>query len=638
MGSDIRLGQLIAPFGPGSIYTDKKGVPTIICGLDYWFTRDVNGEPKISDDAKTKSVIFEPRLSELLEIEFFREPPEFYYDSNNPEMSKLTVQGHRFPRWYVNNISGQLKRFNLETQKLDKSLKGAWRPVRFVAVCESGHMDDFPWKKWAKCICDNDDGLILHDSGGVDLSSIRVRCSKCNNSRLLTGATIIRRENDVIDKTGLSEAGIECDGQRPWLGGKACDPHCNSKLAGVLINQSNIYFANTVSAIFLPKLGIDAQNTRIQDIFSQADTEVAKAKMFFSFGDKLEGLNILKRAIERNWVKDQQFPTDDAIMQGYEYFGTGKSSVVDIVQPTMPDSELLAFRRAEYNILRNEVAQGKSTELRVLPSIVPNSLRYYFSRINLVERLRETRVFYGFDRLTKDSNPLLGMPDKALKQLFLNPPDKNTSWLPAVKNYGEGIYLELSETAINSWLESNSEWLKKRFSSELVNRMMNEAMLLPPSNNINWQWAARYQLIHTLSHVLINQLVFECGYSSAALKERLFVSNDLAAPMAGILIYTASGDSEGSLGGLVRLGRPELFESVVERAISRASWCSADPVCSETPGGAGSRKVNLAACHACVLLPETACETINNGLDRATLVGTPENQNTGFLANLISRI
>jgi hypothetical protein len=230
-----------------------------------------------------------------------------------------------------------------------------------------------------------------------------------------------------------------------------------------------------------------------------------------------------------------------------------------------------------------------------------------------------------------------GKVDQFWMQINIHPPSPKASWLPAVKNYGEGIYLELSEQAINSWLEKNSQWLESRFPPDFVNRMLNEPMLLPPKSNINWQWAARYQLVHSLSHMLINQLVFECGYSTASLKERLFVSNDSTAPMAGILIYTASGDSEGSLGGLVRLGRPELFENVVKRAVSRASWCSADPVCSENLGGSGTRQVNLAACHACLLLPETACETINNGLDRATLVGTPENPNTGFMTDIIER-
>ena len=131
-------------------------------------------------------------------------------------------------------------------------------------------------------------------------------------------------------------------------------------------------------------------------------------------------------------------------------------------------------------------------------------------------------------------------------------------------------------------------------------------------------------------------MVFECGYSTASLRERLYISNDEASPMAGLLIYTAAGDSEGTLGGLVRLGRPERLGAVIQRALSRASWCSADPVCSENLGGQGSHLANLAACHSCILLPETSCETINHGLDRAMAIGTPDARDRGALSSLLA--
>ena len=58
-------------------------------------------------------------------------------------------------------------------------------------------------------------------------------------------------------------------------------------------------------------------------------------------------------------------------------------------------------------------------------------------------------------------------------------------------------------------------------------------------------------MLHTLSHLLISQLSFECGYSVASLSERLYCSNkEDNKEMSGIFIYTANGDSEGTLGGL----------------------------------------------------------------------------------------
>jgi len=92
--------------------------------------------------------------------------------------------------------------------------------------------------------------------------------------------------------------------------------------------------------------------------------------------------------------------------------------------------------------------------------------------------------------------------------------------------------------------------------------------------------------------------------------------------MAGILIYTAAGDSEGTMGGLVRLAEPEALGRIFLNAIDEAGWCSADPVCREaaSSGGQGPESLNLAACHSCALLPETSCEAFNKYLDRMLLV------------------
>ena len=631
MGGEIRLGQLIVPFGPGSIYTDKNAVPTVMCGLDYWHHKEnENGEPESSSASKKKSKITEPRLSELLKVAYFLQPPEYVSDKNNPDLSRLKVQGLRFPRWYVNNATGQLKRFNLESQRLEHAEKGHWKPVRFLAVCSAGHMSDFPWKKWVGCSCSNETGLMLRDSGGATLDSILVQCTQCKTPRKsLARATSI----DLKERTsGLTQAGItQCSGERPWLGEAGTQVGCNEVMAGVLINQSNIYFPKTTSSIYLPDLMADSELREIQEILKDK-AETTTAKLFFQLGDEEAGMDQLKKGIAKE-LKGP-LPKDKVIKNAFDNLGRGRIPMGMVKKPSAPDSDFLAFRRTEFNILRNPVVEGVSSELRIMSSVVPSPFKNFFNKVNLVERLRETRVFFGFDRLVRSDDPFAGMPESAMNQLFLRPPDQAAAWLPAVKNYGEGIYIEFSENAISKWLKLNRDWLIKRYDVNFINRMHSEPLLIPPSNNVDWKWAARYQLIHTFSHILINQLVFESGYSSASLKERLFVSSDSEAPMGGLLIYTASGDSDGSLGGLVRLGRPDLFESLLRRAVSRASWCSADPVCSENLGGAGTRLVNMAACHACTLLPETACETINNGLDRASVVGTPDDPDVGFLSEL----
>jgi Domain of unknown function (DUF1998) len=200
------------------------------------------------------------------------------------------------------------------------------------------------------------------------------------------------------------------------------------------------------------------------------------------------------------------------------------------------------------------------------------------------------------------------------------------SWLPAYLVFGEGLFFEFREALISEWEQrpdviARVSGLDARYRTLQRNRRQPIEAIVP-----------RFVLLHTLAHLLMNRLTFECGYSSAALRERLFVSANPKAPMAGILIYTAAGDAEGTLGGLVRMGQPGYLEPLFRRALEAASWCSADPVCLEMGqrGGQGPDSCNLAACHGCALVPETACERFNRFLDRACVIGDIEKPQLGF--------
>ena len=57
-------------------------------------------------------------------------------------------------------------------------------------------------------------------------------------------------------------------------------------------------------------------------------------------------------------------------------------------------------------------------------------------------------------------------------------------------------------------------------------------------------------MLHSLAHLLITQVSLECGYSSPAIRERVYAGE----AGYGILLYTGSPDSEGTLGGLVEIG------------------------------------------------------------------------------------
>jgi hypothetical protein len=644
MGSkQIRLGQLVAPFGPGSLYTDRYGVPHLIAGLDYWYKQVDPVSGKLADCTDPSEFeIFEPRLSALLGVDRFRRPPDYrraLRGQASPPNAKLTIPALRFPRWYRNTLSGQMQRFSLDTRATSKPEGGGrWQPVRFISVCANGHISDFPWKEWIGCNCPEDGDLVLTDRGGSELTSITVRCASCPpgsegaRGRHLAGTTT-RPRPDSDEKTEFEKAGIRCSSERPWLGEGANDSLCSGPLVGALINQTNIYFARTASAISIPH--VEEQRDDIADMRGQLEQlpDMGVIQTLWKMKRNDQAASLAASALTDAGIEATKAQALEVLTS---LFDGGGFQAKGALPPAVPESDMQAFRRAEFNVIRAGFDDPAEKKLRVLQGMVPTEIAGWICRVGLVERLCETRAFYGFDRLDGSRTPLAEMPTSAMKQLFRFPPENPAErWLPAVEVYGEGLYFELHEDRLKQWLEENSAWIRSRIDDAFAARLQESCWAMAPLQPATVQWAARFLLVHTLAHILITQLVFECGYSTASLRERLFISDDPQAPMAGFVIYTAAGDSEGTLGGLVRLGQPRLLGPVFERAISRASWCSADPVCSENLGGQGSRLVNLAACHACCLLPETCCETINQGLDRALVVGTPEARERGFLSALI---
>src|SRR5690554_1959461 len=217
-GKDVRINQLITPFGPGSIYIDSYGTPLIVGGLDHWMER-YDGSTWQQCEDKNEFLIAEGRLSSLLDLPLFYTPPYFtYQDKNN---NKLKIPVMRFPTWYTNR-AGELKQFALHRRLLPKG--EFWKPVRFVAFCKNGHITDFPWKQWIGCLCESSMGLKISDFGGADLNSILVRCIKCKKSKTLRGATS-KSTGDGL--SAMQTAGVaHCNGDRPWLGDKACKEDC----------------------------------------------------------------------------------------------------------------------------------------------------------------------------------------------------------------------------------------------------------------------------------------------------------------------------------------------------------------------------------------------------------------------------
>ena len=121
---------------------------------------------------------------------------------------------------------------------------------------------------------------------------------------------------------------------------------------------------------------------------------------------------------------------------------------------------------------------------------------------------------------------------------------------------------------------------------------------------------------------MIRELALESGYSAASVRERIYAAGYGETPdVAGVLLYTAAPDSDGTLGGLVELGKPDNLGRLIKQALERASICASDPLCAEHHP-THDRSLHGAACHACSFVAETSCEIGNKYLDRSLLVPT----------------
>ena len=245
----------------------------------------------------------------------------------------------------------------------------------------------------------------------------------------------------------------------------------------------------------------------------------------------------------------------------------------------------------------------------------------FFSSVVRVEQLKETRVYTGFSRITPLSS---GDPCEAPIS------EKDLNWLPAIEVRGEGIFFQFNITAVKKFVTERLEnGHAQRRNEKIQTRIANGEPNLVRRKSVDEE----FLLVHSFSHALIRQLAFECGYDASSIKERIFVGKSDEIEMCAVLIYTASGDSEGSLGGLVERAQPGFLEKTIENAVRESVICSNDPVC--TVSGLNFQNLdNVVSCHACNMLPETSCEHGNFLLDRSALIGTLEKPDKGYFYKL----
>ena len=630
----MRRAQLVTPFGVGAMSVLVNGTSVITAGLDHWY--EPGGANALALEEYQEH---DWRLEARLRVSEFRLPPDFRYQGQGDDNRnvKLTVPVLRFPRWSFCMFCKRLELSTLTMQQAvvcrdKKHAEWKYKPrmsqVPFVAVCAGGHLDDFPFDKWVhrahRPSCTGT--LRLKSLGGGGLEGQRVVCEACEKERTLRGITEARyvkgeEHTTLSNRLSSPEDPYLCSGARPWLA--ELDSACGRPMRGALRAAGNVYFPKVESSIYLPRKE-GAVSAEMHDLMRHPAVNTTMRTLHSVFGAALE-VGRLRDQLLKNVPPELFGPiSDEELIAGYlDLLGAGEE------EPGAgqdPDIEVLTsddeWRYPEYQQIRET---PKDDFLTATNPGLHVDLDPYLERVRSVDVLRETRALRGFTRVRDDALKL--SVGKALLRRTPLPPVQD--WLPAYVVKGEGIYLELDRDRLMAWeeraeVQARAQKVTDYYGQVASQRGLQGRTLTP-----------RFVLLHTLGHLLINELVFACGYSSASLRERLYVSTTAGREMAGLLIYTAAGDSEGTMGGLVRMARRDNLRSVFASAISAARWCSTDPVCMDAgEKGQGPDSCNLAACHGCALLPETSCEEFNRFLDRGMVIGTFAAPTLGYFSSL----
>ncbi|TDB86956.1 DUF1998 domain-containing protein [Actinomadura sp. KC216] len=547
----------------------------MVAGLDRW--------PELGP---YDQILRERRLERRFGVECFRLPPA----SDSDKYGDIPVI--RFPE--IQSCPGCNRlakarffgatRSPAKCRECDRELV----PSRFVVCCTAGHIDDFPYFRWLHKGGNStaEDArrheLRLKATGrSASLGDIEISCSCGVRPVTMEGA---------LGKWALK--GIsDCTGRRPWLGDVPAE-HCEEPPRAMQRGASAVWFSEVESALSIPPW-----SERVRRLVDRHWKSLKKAP---DLRDRLEELEL----------DDHRLFSVEEIIQAVERRRQEDAGHMDTSKTALRLDEYQALTRT------TEEKPGKQDFVCVPWLDDTISAELAIDKVMRVKRLREVRVLTGFTRLATPSR------SASKQQALLYASENRPDWLPAIEVIGEGVFLRLDTTRLAEW-ESRPEVQTRLAPIDSAYQERFTRFDLIPDRDIT----PRLVMVHTLAHAIINEWSLDSGYPAASLRERLYLSDG----MSGLLVYTATSDSAGSLGGLVAQVESGTLAASVRRAIERVSWCSADPLCIESDAG-GVDNLNRAACHSCVLLPETSCEEFNTLLDRALLVGTPENPALGFFS------
>ncbi len=603
------FSQLLLTYGPGAMM-DLPEHAVVVSGLQGW-RYGGNWEP-VAEERLVP--LLREQLGDKLGPDFqgLREPP--VYDEERHDDRAPGVEVMIFPTWFTvdeirrsgqaddqgdNSLSGEKRRRIVEfgdltmtnAGKLSYTVDGRRaevNPIRFVAACAKGHLQDIDWR------------FLVHRNGdrgcrkalfwveqGVssDPSDISVRCT--------CGAFVTL--GDLYKPKFLGS----CSCNSPWLQPKRLsDETCDNDLRLLPRSATNTYFPQTVTVISLTR-----SDDQVRQTIEEHRQTIDSIRGLPNFLEVLRSLPATKEAFA-------EF-SDDEILRALDSGGAAGAAVAD--NPRIAEFDLLASGKP---VIGNDAA-GSFLYAETLDRsrlLLDPRFDSLLQGVVKVHRLREVTCLYGFTRLEPPPTSAESELDEI--QLAVDGADlaRDVKWLPAIEQFGEGIFLHVSQEFLNTWLVE--------FGDQARSLRDGEQRDAEKFNKTPVHLGATYWALHSLSHAVMAELALECGYPISSLKERIYASGAGSTDRFGILIYTSTAGGQGTLGGLSSMA--DRIGEMLTSAIDRLALCSNDPICAEhTPNSDHDDRPLLgAACHACMLLPETSCEARNTRLDRSLLVDT----------------
>ncbi len=536
--------------------------------------------------------------------------------------------------------------------------------TNLTLVCPSGHLSDIPWSKFLNWKTLKETFQLNRNDNGENLFDIDPCCSnpnliwtesktksegygsifiECKSCELGSG---VSKEKPKINLEGINNLQPNCSGQKPWeieldnpdsIPFEKCYIQGNQqngreKMQVSLVTANNVYYASGFSSLFIPIHLAENKSRELVD-----GLEILEERY-----NKRNSNNLISK--EDFWNKKvandfEEFIEDNAIVintERFQFENLLKTLFLNIGNNSENDP-YEEYRWQEYrcfslNSTISNVEENKGLNFQDIQ--LSSELKSFFTKIQQVEELKITNIQLDFTRV-KPKERIVRINEQGEKvveevstcQNIFSIKKEDLFVLPANETYGEGLFFQFNDEALTKWIENNSQKLNERFSKffnrEIESKEQGAGIKQKIKNN-----GIKHFLIHSFSHLMMRELEFSCGYPTASLKERLYVSETPDKEMSGVLIYTAEG-SEGSMGGLVSQGEPEKVLEIIKKGLERSNDCSSDPLCWESDGQ-GILDLNLSACFSCSLVSETACEEMNLGLDRRVLV----DEDFGYFKNL----